>query len=1382
MTLFVWALITGCGTTWTPLDLDGDGSSYAEDCDETNPNIGPNAVEDWYNGIDENCDGNDADKDGDGFVPDFYVEAYPNWADFPMHLAAGDCWDDPQADGGDYTVVAGQNHDQPTAAQVNPDAIDLWYDGPDQNCSGNDDFDADGDGFQSAHHVNHTGDVGDDCYDIESEDFPGEGFAPLIAEGCQLDVDGDGIEDDPPEAPDPAEVNPDAEDTWYDAIDHNCDANDWDADGDFLDYYDAGVPEADSQCDDCDDEDPEIYPNPSVPEVWYNGIDENCDNNDGDMDRDGYVDALYTIDEPDWKEVNPFKLSGDCWDDLTDPGTGTYSPALNGEDDLLQEDVHPDAEDIVYDGIDADCAEDSDFDADLDGFDSDSVPNRDGDLGDDCDDALDSVNVDAKETCDTSYDDDCDGDTNDLNAINSSTWYFDGDEDGQGDENNVGAKYCEANTTNGYTSDNKLDCRDSDDTTYDGATEICDGQDNNCDGSLPSDEVDDDGDKAVECTFNGGWDGFDSTQTIVEGDDCADDDNKSYPSATEICDGMDNNTCSTTTLPADEVDNDGDDFVECDLDRAWQGSGTIEGGDCLDTNDDAYPGAAFNESSTSCREDADGDGYGDSNAPSGVTDGDDCDDTDVTIYGGATEVFADGIDQDCNLKDTCYRDDDSDGYGDSTGSVQSSTNLNCDRKNANMADDSNDCDDDDSTVYPGATELCDGQLNDCNGSQLAGEVDSDGDQYAVCELDSGGWDGSGTVVGGEDCDDGDANVNPGETETVANDTDDDCDGEEICYVDSDGDGEGSTSQVTSSNTSCTDTGESEDNTDCDDGDDQNYTSATEICDGIDNNTCSTSTLPANEVDNDSDGYVECTLDRTWQGSGSKLGDDCDDTDATVSPGDSEVCDGQDNDCDSTIPTNEVDNDSDGYVECTLDSGGWDGTGSKLGEDCDDTDSGISPGDAEITADGIDQDCDTHDDCYDDDDGDGEGSTSTSTGNGLTCGNSGEATDNTDCDDTDSTVNTGATELCDGQINNCSTGSLPTNESDDDSDGFVECTLDGGGWDGTGSKEGGDCLDSNADAFPGSAETESPTSCREDADNDGYGDDSPPSGVTAGTDCDDGASGVNTAATEITADGTDQDCDTFDDCYADTDGDGDGSTSTVTGTDLTCANSGESDNSDDCDDGDDQNYGSNTETCDDQDNDCDDIADESCYSAGDVFFTEFMRSSDYSTDPDGEWFEVYNDSGADITGDGWEFVKGSVSFFVAPGTVTLPDADYTTFCYTDDTLATDCDYVYGGEINNGTSSAGVTSNSSWSMGSTPNFSLKIGGTTIDSVPMGTNSWAGPTTGASFQLDTGGTFNATDNDTEANWCEVESGSPHTYRYYNTGGSSDYGTPLADAACAP
>ena len=47
------------------------------------------------------------------------------------------------------------------------------------------------------------------------------------------------------------------------------------------------------------------------------------------------------------------------------------------------------------------------------------------------------------------------------------------------------------------------DCNDEEATTYLGAPELCDGNDNSCAGSVAPDETDDDGDNFVECS---GWD------------------------------------------------------------------------------------------------------------------------------------------------------------------------------------------------------------------------------------------------------------------------------------------------------------------------------------------------------------------------------------------------------------------------------------------------------------------------------------------------------------------------------------------------------------------------------------------------------------------------------------------------------------------------------------------------------------------------------------------------------------------------------------------------------------------------------------------------------------------------------------------------------------
>ena len=64
----------------------------------------------------------------------------------------------------------------------------------------------------------------------------------------------------------------------------------------------------------------------------------------------------------------------------------------------------------------------------------------------------------------------------------------------------------------------------------------------------------------------------------------------------------------------------------------------------------------------------------------------------------------------------------------------------------------------------------------------------------------------------------------------------------------------------------------------------------------------------------------------------------------------------------------------------------------------------------------------------------------------------------DCNDDDATVYLNAPELCDGQSNACAL-TIPSDETDYDIDGYVVCSIDGGGWDGDTSVIGGnDCDD------------------------------------------------------------------------------------------------------------------------------------------------------------------------------------------------------------------------------------------------------------------------------------------------------------------------------------
>ena len=85
----------------------------------------------------------------------------------------------------------------------------------------------------------------------------------------------------------------------------------------------------------------------------------------------------------------------------------------------------------------------------------------------------------------------------------------------------------------------------------------------------------------------------------------------------------------------------------------------------------------------------------------------------------------------------------------------------------------------------------------------------------------------------------------------------------------------------------------------------------------------------------------------------------------------------------------------------------------------------------------------------------------------------------DCNDADASVYTGASELCDGVLNNCGTGvALPADETDGDGDGYIECSpVDD--WQGAAISGGGDCDDTNASVSPVSV-------WYQDSDSDGFG--------------------------------------------------------------------------------------------------------------------------------------------------------------------------------------------------------------------------------------------------------------------------------------------------------
>jgi hypothetical protein len=158
------------------------------------------------------------------------------------------------------------------AADAQPGAPEVWYDGVDQDCLGGDDYDQDADGAPRD----------TDCDDTDAAVFPGapelwyDGIDADCAGDDDFDQDADGVQfgadcDDT----DPA-VYPGASETWYDGVDQDCDgASDFDRD---LDGHDHPA--------DCDDEDALVYP--GAPDRWYDGVDSDCaGNDDSDQDADG---------------------------------------------------------------------------------------------------------------------------------------------------------------------------------------------------------------------------------------------------------------------------------------------------------------------------------------------------------------------------------------------------------------------------------------------------------------------------------------------------------------------------------------------------------------------------------------------------------------------------------------------------------------------------------------------------------------------------------------------------------------------------------------------------------------------------------------------------------------------------------------------------------------------------------------------------------------------------------------------------------------------------------------------------------------------------------------------------------------------------------------
>jgi hypothetical protein len=380
------------------------------------PSLSPSGKtwEDTASGIDDDGGGDDDGASDDGASDDGSADG-----------GSDDTGAASDADGDGYdSVDAGGTDCDDSDGEVNPGAIEVPYDGVDNDCDGatpDDDLDGDGWGYSE--------DCDDTDADLNYDDADGDGYTTCPGEGG-ADCDDDTYE-----------VNPGAEEVAYDEVDQDCDGGDLtDVDGD-------GYSGAGDDPEDCDDGDAAV--NPGAEEIPYDEVDQDCDGEDlVDVDGDGFSGAG---DAPE-----------DCDDDAYE--------------------VNPDAEEIAYDGLDNDCLDGDLTDVDGDGYDGGEVGGDDG-VAYDCDDDdaalnLDDLDGDGVTTCDG----DCDDEDSGALPGGEEIPYdgVDNDCDG-GDLTDVDGDGYDAIEAGGS------DCEDGYVEVNPGAAEVCDGLDNNCDGGVDED-------------------------------------------------------------------------------------------------------------------------------------------------------------------------------------------------------------------------------------------------------------------------------------------------------------------------------------------------------------------------------------------------------------------------------------------------------------------------------------------------------------------------------------------------------------------------------------------------------------------------------------------------------------------------------------------------------------------------------------------------------------------------------------------------------------------------------------------------------------------------------------------------------------------------------
>ncbi|MEC8379769.1 MAG: MopE-related protein [Myxococcota bacterium] len=408
-------------------DNDGDGfettgyenreGNTGTDCDDDNNTIFPGAFDEFYDGVDANCDGlSDFDQDGD------FVDS--------AEYGGTDCND--------------------FDSSINNFEFDIPADGIDQDCNGMEtcyiDTDIDGygsssTGQSSVYDCSESGfsSNSQDCDDNDAYAHPGAASQDSTVQ-CMRDFDGDGYGDMGVVAPlipgsdcndNDGSTHPGALEITDSGVDENCDGSencyrDDDEDGFRTINTNLVIPSSDLDCTgpqeaqvtdpatDCNDALDTI--NPDATELIDDGIDSDCDGSElcyTDEDSDGFrhPDTSLTVNSSDL--------------DCKDPGEGAENEPPTDCDDL-QPTAFPGGSEIVGDGVDQDCdgSEICFVDEDDDHFRTEDTTNvsisadldctdpgegAESDPPTDCDDNNPNIRPFADEFFDDGVDNNCDG-------------------------------------------------------------------------------------------------------------------------------------------------------------------------------------------------------------------------------------------------------------------------------------------------------------------------------------------------------------------------------------------------------------------------------------------------------------------------------------------------------------------------------------------------------------------------------------------------------------------------------------------------------------------------------------------------------------------------------------------------------------------------------------------------------------------------------------------------------------------------------------------------------------------------------------------------------------------------------------------------------------